>query len=251
LNRFLTLSSEHNTPFLKSSRRHLKAIVREQESQLKDKVAQAIELPTNKRKIKELAQKKRKIQAELKAADKSQKKNAATSPEFEKMEQETELVSLEVTDNQERARAYLAELKKRFEDNVEGAKRADEARLTRILGEATGRIGRERWEELRRGMGKLAWWKVQVSTRTGNRCERNEDFIIDHISCLVSIILRSWSRRTLSVTWILAMTSCNQFPRSRRRHKLGVPQDRDKHHCSGVLPITTGLSFRSPIPAKL
>lgn len=169
LNRYLTLSSEHNTPFLKASKRHLKAIVREQESQLKDKVFQAVELPTNKRRIKELAQKKRKVLAELEAVHKAQKKKPAISSEFKATESEPDPVSLDATDNQERALAYLAELKRQFEENVEATKRADEMRLTRILGEAIGRIGRERWDELRRGMGKLAWWKVQVSTMTSDR----------------------------------------------------------------------------------
>jgi hypothetical protein len=169
LSRYLTLSAGHNTPFLKASKRHLKAIVREQESQLKDKVAQVVELPTNKRRIKELAQKKRKVQEGIKAAYKAQKKTQAISSKFEATEPGKDPVSLEATDPQERALAYIAELRRRFEEDFEGTNRADEARLTRILGEATGRIGREQWEELRRGMGKLAWWKVQVSARARDR----------------------------------------------------------------------------------
>jgi hypothetical protein len=62
-----------------------------------------------------------------------------------------------------RAAAYRAAIRKRVVEEDEGLG-AGERQMSRLMGEAMGRVGKSVWEQGRKSTGRLAAWRVPVSS---------------------------------------------------------------------------------------
>jgi hypothetical protein len=132
--------------------------VAQQEEYLNRQTSEAANLPTSKARQRQYAQKRRKVEAEAVKVRKGKREADGAVREEERAG-----VVEEPENPHERVKAYIDEVRKMLAESEEGQTgKGQERRLGRVLGDAVGRIGRERWEEARRGRGKLAWGKIPV-----------------------------------------------------------------------------------------
>lgn len=151
LSHFLSLSAKHNQPAFKSARTLLKSIMEEQISQVKYQIDEAVNLP---RKGKTSNKNKR---AKTDHGDQSQ---SGESQGSNSSKSSTKSKQPEEVDPEERSAEYMAELRAVLNTGGSGG---DVGRLKRVVGEALAFVGRKRWEDARRGSGKLAVYRVKVS----------------------------------------------------------------------------------------
>ena len=146
LTHFLTTSCIYQTGLIRSARALLQEIVIKQEKHLSSKVEQAARLPNRGQ-----ASKRSRTRAR-EADEKSTRKNVDGPPNAPDPSKNPG----------ERAALYLVQLRQDRQEREGGDSSGRNRQLIRSLDEAVGHLGRGRWDEQRKGRGRMANRKIMV-----------------------------------------------------------------------------------------